>query len=183
MEEEILKEIRKNKIISIIEFIIIILLTIFQIIYIWPEDECNNYDIYAVRNTLQEIDNFNNQFISFKGAQNGINIKSLIARLIGNAEAYRNEPMKTPNVFIDKIKNDINENYQVNVEAIINIDEQDSYNKYIEKLQNIKNNIENRHEYYVEFTFQDNGYLDYVIISYDPDNVAETKYRKNIINN
>lgn len=191
MEEEILKEIKKNKIISIIEFIIIILLTIFQITYWYSQDNCNNY---LVADSLYEIDAFNNQFISFEGIQNGINIKSLITRLISHANSYRDETIqipnansnkdatiKIPNVFIDKFKDNINNNYQENQEIIFNIEEKDAFENYIEKLKNIRDNIENKHEYYVEFTFQDSGYLDYVIISYDSNNIAETKYRKNII--
>ena len=179
MEEEILKEIRKNKIISIVELIIIIFLSIFQISYFYSQDDC---DSYWAGDSLYEIDAFNNQFMSFEGIQNGINVKSLLARLMVSANTYEYEVNKIPNVFIDKIKDEINQNYLENQEIIFNNEEEEAYESYIRKLSNIRNNIENRHDYYVEFTFQDSGHLDYIIISYNPENSAEVKYRKDITN-
>ena len=55
--------------------------------------------------STQEIDAFNNQFVSYEGAQTGSNIKALMGRLIGNADTYRDEPAKIPGVSIDKINN------------------------------------------------------------------------------
>lgn len=46
--------------------------------------------------STQEIDAFNNQFVSYEGSQTGSNIKALMGRLIGNADTYRDEPAKIP---------------------------------------------------------------------------------------
>ena len=122
--------------------------------------------------STQEIDAFNNQFTSYEGNQTGSNVKALMGRLIGNADTYRDEPTKLPGVWIEKINNTTNKN-----EFNISVPNAGEPANYIKNLGMIRNRIETKHEYWVEFSFQDNGLIDYVTISYDPKAPKDIKQR------
>ena len=49
--------------------------------------------------STQEIEAFNNQFISYLGAQKGTNIKNLMGKLIANASTNCDEPAKIPIIY------------------------------------------------------------------------------------
>lgn len=116
--------------------------------------------------STQEIDAFNNQFLSYEGYQTGSNIKALMGRLIGNADTYRDEPAKVPQVYINQLSN-TNKN---NVDATFDLNDAGLPQNYINNLGTIRNRVETKHEYYVEMNFQDNGLIDYIVISYDATN-------------
>ena len=116
--------------------------------------------------STQEIDAFNNQFTSYEGFQTGSNIKALMGRLIGNADTYRDEPAKVPQVYINQLSNTVRENE----DATFNLDDAGDPQNYINTLGTIRNRVETKHEYYVEMNFQDNGIIDYIVISYDGTN-------------
>lgn len=124
--------------------------------------------------STMEIDAFNNQFVSYEGEQTGSNVKALIGRLIASANIYIDEPSKVPQVYIDKTNE---ENLDFIEATYSELDERDNLG-YIEKLNEIRNGVETKHTYYVEFTFQDTGLIDYIQISYDPENpILMYKYR------
>ena len=112
--------------------------------------------------STQEVDAFNNQFTSYEGRQTGSNVKALMGRLIGNANTYRDEPTKVPHVYINQLSNTQNNN----VTAAFNT--AGNTQNYISALGRIRNRVETKHEYYVELTFQNNGLIDYIVISYNP---------------
>ena len=124
--------------------------------------------------STQEIDAFNNQFISYEGRQTGSNIKAMIGRLIGNADTYRDEPAKVPALYINQISNTTQK------EGGANHSNAGNTTDYITALGLIRNRVETKHEYYVEITFQDNGIIDTITVSYDPANVNEAKTRTSI---
>lgn len=113
--------------------------------------------------STQEIDAFNNQFTSYEGRQTGSNVKALMGRLIGNADTYRDEPAKVPQVFINQLSNTV----QNNVDASFSLDDAGDPQEYITNLGTIRNRVETKHEYYVEINYQNNGLIDYIVISYD----------------
>lgn len=113
--------------------------------------------------STQEVDAFNNQFTSYEGKQTGSNVKALMGRLIGNANTYRDEPAKVPQVYIDQLSNTI----QNNLDATFTLNDAGNPQNYITDLGTIRNRVETKHEYYVEMNYQDNGLIDYIIISYD----------------
>ena len=116
--------------------------------------------------STQEIDAFNNQFTSYEGFQTGSNVKALMGRLIGNADTYRDEPAKVPQVYIDRLSNTKN----TNVNATFKTTDAGNPQNYINNLGTIRNRVETKHEYYVEMTFQNNGLIDYILISYNSGN-------------
>lgn len=116
--------------------------------------------------STQEIDAFNNQFTAYEGTVTGSNVKALMGRLISNADTYRDEYDKVPQVYIDKISEENPEYMDV---TYTEFDEGDVSN-YIDGLGKIRNRVETKHEYYVEINYQSSGLVDYIQISYDPEN-------------
>ena len=115
--------------------------------------------------STQEIDAFNNQFTGYEGAQTGSNIKALMGRLIANADTYRDEPAKVPQVYINQLSN----TKQCSVRAVFIANDAGKPQNYITYLGKIRNSVETKHEYWVEINFQDNGIIDYITISYSAD--------------
>lgn len=115
--------------------------------------------------STQEIDAFNNQFTGYEGSQTGSNVKALIGRLIANADTYRDEPAKVPQVYIDQISN----TQRGCCEAVFNQTNAGDPQNYISVLGKIRNGVETKHEYWIEVNFQDNGIIDYIVISYNPE--------------
>lgn len=113
--------------------------------------------------STQEIDAFNNQFTGYEGAQTGSNVKALMGRLIANADTYRDEPAKVPQVYINQLSN----TKRNNMEAKFSANDAGMPQNYITTLGKIRNSVETKHEYWIEINFQDNGIIDYLIISYD----------------
>lgn len=118
--------------------------------------------------STQEIEAFNLKFTMYEGEQTGANIKALVGTLIANSNTNKSEISKIPGVFF--------ENSDKTYDS--GIPESDSNSEYISGLENIKKNIDTKHKYWVEMSFQDNGLLDYINISYDKSNKIEPMFRK-----
>lgn len=117
--------------------------------------------------STQEIEAFNNNFESYKGNQTGSNVNTMLTRLIGNAKTFADETTKIPSVYINKVgaANDSG-NFKVNP---VN-DGSGSQQNYIDQLTRAKNKIEAKHTYWVAFSYQDNGLIDYIMVTYDAKN-------------
>ena len=124
--------------------------------------------------TIQEVEAFNNQFTSYEGIQTGSNVKALMGRLIGNANTYRDESNKIPGVVMEELAED-----ELIVPTVANPPEtENDIQEYIQKLTSNRNSIDSRHEYYVEITYQTDGLIDYIHVSYDELNpITDLKYR------
>jgi hypothetical protein len=118
--------------------------------------------------STQEIDAFNAQFTSYEGKQTGSQIKALMGRLIGNADTYRDESASVPQVYIDQLSN----TRTGSCEATFVENDEGTPDNYINMLGSIRNSVEAKHTYWVELTFQTNGLINYIVISYDADNPA-----------
>lgn len=115
--------------------------------------------------TTQEVDAFNNQFISYEGKQTGSNVKALIGRLVANANTYTEEPGKVPTVTItDKVDS---LNTVTNNVATMNNAGANEVANYNEILGKIRNKIEAKHPYWVEFKYGASSIISDVEISYD----------------
>ena len=121
--------------------------------------------------STQEIEAFNNQFAGYEGVQSGSNIKALMGRLIGNADTYKDEPTRVPHVYINKA------NASGSLNAVDVKYNGTNVSNYINALGQIRNRVEAKHDYYVEATFQANGLIDYLVISYDATNLENAKNR------
>lgn len=126
--------------------------------------------------STQEVEAFNNQFTSYEGIQTGSNIRALTGRLIANADTYADEPAKIPAIYIDKTKS----SSTAPIDQTVN--EAGKTNTYIDSCGKIRNQVETKHEYYVEISYQTNGLIDYINITYDAakgaDNAAKTDSAK-----
>ncbi len=117
--------------------------------------------------STQEVEAFNNQFISYEGVQTGSNIRALMGRLIANADTYADEPTKVPAfTLIDASDAAKYEGIAVTVAG----ETQD----YIDDCGKVRNSAESKHEYYVIINYQKNGLIDQVYIMYNiPDDPEE----------
>ena len=110
--------------------------------------------------STQEIEAFNNQFAGYEGAQSGSNVKALMGRLIGNVDTYKDESARVPQVYIQRAYSSGSEQCATYANAC-------DLSTYVANLGQIRNKLEAKHEYWVEVTFQTNGLIDYIVISYD----------------
>lgn len=133
--------------------------------------------------STQEIEAFNNNFESYKGNQTGSNVNSLITRLIANAKTYKDESTKVPAFIINKIVASNTGNTNMNAVPVSGGSNNGQQN-YIDTLTKIKNKIENKHTYWITFSYQANGLIDVVQVTYDAagqgnDYAGKTPHRNN----
>ena len=119
--------------------------------------------------STQEIEAFNNQFESYKGKQTGSQISSLAGRLIANANTFADEPGKIPNVFCPQLK--ASTETATDIKAIHAMD--GNQQNYINTLASIKNGVENKHAYIVEFKYHTSGVISQIDIKYNSDTDVE----------
>lgn len=114
--------------------------------------------------STQEIEIFNKQFDIYDGLQNGSQIKNLIGVLVGNANTNKNEPTKIPGLAINKCVNTDKKATHAPVPEAGDI------GTYIDTLTQIRNKVDKNHEYWIELSYQTNGFIDYITITYDSNN-------------
>lgn len=117
--------------------------------------------------STQEVQAFNNEFMSFEGKQSGSNIKSMIGTLISNANTYRDEPTKIPGVRFNKVNNTKPDAMEATVP------EASDPQPYITSLNEIRNLVEPKHQYWVSITNQDNGLIDAIVVTYEAETQGE----------
>lgn len=114
--------------------------------------------------STQEIEAFNNNFESYAGNCTGSNVKALITRLIANAKTYADESVKIPCFYVD----DMTADAAANTSNVVPVnDGSGSQQDYIDELTTAKNLVENKHTYWISFSYQDNGLIDYVQVYYN----------------
>ena len=118
--------------------------------------------------STQEIEALNSQFTIYGGAQTGAKLKSMVGTLIANANTYKEEPAKLPEVDIDQFSMaDKNNN---NAKRPATGGDTDELNNYINVLAEIRNKMENKHTYQVSFGYSNNGVLTSIDIKYPKNN-------------
>ena len=137
----------------------ILIIAIGMFIYNSAQSTVNNS---LTSMTTQEVDAFNNQFVSYEQEQSGSNVKALIGRLIANSNTYVDESAKVPDVYYNNAGNP-DQNVNVN-SAIQNTDGSNA--NYVSALSSLRNDIVNKHPYWVEFTYGTSGVITGVTISY-----------------
>ena len=114
--------------------------------------------------STQEIEAFNAQFTVYEGVQTGSEIKALMGRLIANADTYAEELAKQPSILVQQI----NGKHEGGGYRRANGSNSDT-TYYIQELSYVKNKVDTKHEYRVDFSYQPNGMIDCITISYDSD--------------
>ena len=117
--------------------------------------------------STSEIEAYNVKYTMYEGEQTGANIKSLMGVLVSNASTNEDENSKIPGVSLEKDKKILDSGIPENGET----------SNYLDSLQDMKQNLENKHKYWVEVSYQKNGLIDYINISYDKDQVIEPMSR------
>lgn len=119
--------------------------------------------------STQEIDAFNNQFVSYEQKQTGSNVKALIGRLIANAKTYTEEAAKVPKVtYTASTDSNANVDKKGKALSINQLGSNDGdINAYVNGLSLLRNAVENKHPYWVEFTYGSSGLIELVTITYD----------------
>lgn len=135
-------------------------------IYIFKDSNTTITDSMTSMST-QEIDAHNTKFLMYEAKQSGANIKSLVGILITNSNSNKEENARIPGVYIEN-ENDSDDS---------GIPENGKNSSYIAALENIRNNVVLKHDYWVEMTYQDNGLIDYINIYYDKNNIDESMSR------
>ena len=120
--------------------------------------------------TTQEVEAFNNQFLPYEGLQNATGLKALLTKLTANASNYEENPQKIPGIYIDRMS-EAGDLKHAEVPVNGNITE------YLNVIRIIRNGIKQNHKYLVELSYQDNGLIDYVTISYDENNKVDAMAR------
>lgn len=110
----------------------------------------------------QEIDAFNSQFMAYEGSQTGSMVKALCGILITNAEMYKDEVDKIPKLTIE---DKINEAGDEVADAVAESTE--DVTEYMKSVAKIRQEVENKHTYFVTMHFNTDGVIDEITIYYE----------------
>ena len=142
----------------------ILIIAIGMFIYTSSQSTINES---MIQMSTQEIEAFNSQFTIYEGDQSGSKVKSMISKLIANANTYKEELAKMPAVGIDHYTDSTEDNAlpkNAKVEATTEVAD------YISSLGTIRGNLDNKHPYYVKFTYNQNGIISGIMIKYNKAN-------------
>ena len=118
--------------------------------------------------STQEIDAHNNQYILYEGSQSGSKIKSLVSILISNSKTNSDETVKIPGVYLQVDKNGLDTGIPIDGDTT----------SYKSSLEQIRKQVDTKHDYWIELSYQDNGLVDYLTISYDENDSLKPVSRK-----
>ncbi len=141
----------------------ILIIAIGMFIYTSSQSTIN--DSLTQMNT-QEIEAFNSQFTIYGGSQNGAKLKSMVGTCIANANTYKEEPAKLPRVSINKFSEKLGDGNNADTGTLNKGGDTPELNNYINTLATIRNNLENKHSYTVNFGYSNNGVLTSITITY-----------------
>ena len=117
--------------------------------------------------STSEIEAYNVKYTMYEGEQTGATVKSLVGVLASNASTNEDENTKIPGLYFEYNKDFMDSGIPENGETSI----------YLDELQKIKHNLQNKHKYWVEVSYQKNGLIDYINVSYDKEHVIEPMSR------
>lgn len=107
---------------------------------------------------------FNSKFIGYEGAATGSQLKALIGDLVTSSSTYAEEPAKIVSFCIDNTKASTTGN---NIAKPKNANSTDNY---VTDLGKIRNQIENKHTYWVELVYDaKSGLVHTINVTYNSD--------------
>ena len=154
--------------------LVILIIAIGMFIYQAANEQVNDAVTGMSRN---QVNAFNSTFLNYEGTRTGAQVKSLLQELISNANTYADEQSKLPYVYCQQISTKTTGN------CTITANDDGVQKSYIDGLGSLRNRIDQKHEYYLEMNYQQNGLIDYILISFDPDDsnnyVKPENYHRN----
>lgn len=133
--------------------------------YIYNSAQSTIQDSIGAMST-QEKEAFNNQFVSYEGSRTGSQVKALLGILTGNASTYEDEVGKIPAVNVPE---------QITVRGAqagqaITADQPDTAGDtedYFNQISIIRNNVEDKHTYWIEMNVGTSGLINEIVIHYE----------------
>lgn len=147
--------------------VIVCILIIAVGMYVFNDSQSTIADSMVSMST-QEIDAHNTKFAIYDGEQLGSKLKSLVGLLMSNSDTNKEEPSKIPGMYIEFNGKFLDSG----------LPENGDNSSYIDALENIRTQLESKHEYWVEINYQKNGLIDYITVSYDADDAIEPMSRR-----
>ncbi len=130
---------------------------------------------------MQEVENFNEDFLKYCGSCTGSHVINLCEITIDNAVKQKDDAMFIPIVVIDQLTKDKTNSIVINPVSnkkkkkqrdVQNTNE--NYQQvYIDSLNTLINSIEKKHVYFVRTTNQSNGLIDVIQITYNAKNQGD----------
>jgi hypothetical protein len=114
----------------------------------------------------QERDAFNNYFISYKGLQEGKNVKALLSRVISNLNTYHDQGEKVPTVVLftkEDMAKELNALSMQTLEGAHYKEETDK-DQYLEDIIEIRKSVLDKHSYIVKFRLGKTGIVLGIVI-------------------
>ena len=143
--------------------LVILIIAIGMFIYQAANEQLTDAVTGMSRN---QVNAFNSTFLNYEGTRTGAQVKSLLQELISNANTYADEQSKLPYVYCQQIST------KTTSDCTITANDDGVQKEYIDGLGTLRNRVDQKHEYYIEMNYQENGLVDYVLISFDADDTA-----------
>ena len=186
MEEELINEENDLKyfkrlviqnMLLIFAIVIIVIFGVSFLVYIFyiEEHQFDNFICDISEMNPREIESFNSKFTTYDGKQTGAKLKSLIGTLIANANTYEDDSEKCPTVAVMNDNNEIA--YLAHYASInnSNITYEGIQKIYIDNLAIIRNSLQNKNYYSVEFEYTEKGLVNTIIITGEIKGLNERK--------
>ena len=145
---------KQNKLLLII---LILLIVVYIGVVVISHDNCNGVNENQMSRFIEQ-DAFNQQFTYYSGEQKGSNVKSLMGILISNANTFREETERLPELIVKS--NGTITNF---VERPDESDEK--LDMYVKNIAYVRNALNNKGNYLVEFSYYENMAIDKIIIT------------------
>ncbi len=151
---EYLNRIKKqNKLLKLV----LLLLVVVYIVLVVSYDNCNGESDYHMSPFIEQ-DSFNSMFTIYKGEQKGSKVKSLLGTLIANANTYREDTKRVPELIVKS--NGLITNYAERPDG-----SDEKLDMYIKNIADVRNALDNKGSYWIEFSYYENMAIDKIIIT------------------
>ena len=147
----------------------ILIIAIGMYIYTSAQAQVNNS---LTNMNTSEIEGFNSTFSSYDGVQTGSSCKALIGRLISNANTYKEEPAKIPNVSYNSNGESDDKNF-LNDKTYCEVTEENNISDYENYLEEIRIHIDLKHAYCITMSMDAEDRIKGITINYNKENQEE----------
>ena len=119
-----------------------------------------------------QVETLNQNFIHYPGTQSGAVVKSLLDRLISNANTYSEEPFKIPFVCYNS-NGDADDKNSFFDKTYCEVTEENNTHDYVNYINGIKKHIDLKHSYNVNLLINSEGIIKVITINYNSDSENE----------